>query len=40
MSAKEPSFVGSASFAPCPRCGEGALTWDPERAESSCIVCE
>lgn len=40
MSAKEPPYVGSASFAPCPRCREGALTWDFERAESTCIVCD
>ncbi|WP_281362696.1 hypothetical protein [Natronomonas halophila] len=40
MSAKQPSFVGSASFAPCPNCNEGALTWDPTKAESTCMVCD
>jgi hypothetical protein len=36
----QPSYVGSASFTPCPECSEGSLTWDPVAGESICVVCE
>lgn len=40
MSTRQTPFVESASFAPCPDCMEGTLTWDPIEKESTCIVCE
>ncbi len=40
MSASVPPYVGSASYAPCPECREGALTWDPVEGTSTCGVCE
>lgn len=40
MSVRDTRYVESASYAPCPRCNEGALTWDPVERESTCLVCE
>lgn len=40
MYATLPTYVGSASYAPCTDCGEGALTWNPVAFESRCRVCD
>ncbi|WP_254839160.1 hypothetical protein [Natronomonas marina] len=40
MSTQNPTFIGSASYAPCSNCNEGTLTWDPVSMTSRCGVCE
>jgi transcription initiation factor TFIIIB Brf1 subunit/transcription initiation factor TFIIB len=39
MSATNPTFVRSASYTPCHACGEGSLTWDETRMQSTCANC-
>lgn len=40
MAAPNPTFVASATYAPCSNCNEGALTWDPVAETSRCGTCE
>lgn len=39
MSARNPPYVESASYSPCPACSEGSLTWDVTRETTCCVAC-